>query len=215
MMMHNSTDIEQYILNHIDEEDEVLKELTRQTHMKVLRARMLSGHLQGQLLTMLVKMLSPKRILEIGTFTGYSAICMAKGLPEGGIIDTIEINDELQPLIDTYINKSGNRDKIKLHIGCALEIIPSLEGNFDMIFMDGDKREYPAYYTMLIDRLNPGGLMLADNVLWDGKVIEPLEPNDRQTKGILDFNDMVHQDDRVEKVILPIRDGITMIRKKS
>lgn len=209
-----SLDLEQYILDHIDAEDSVLTELTRQTYLKVLRARMLSGHVQGQLLYLLVKLLKPRRILEIGTFTGYSAICMAKGLPQDGLIHTIEINDELSPMIKSFICKSGNQHRIQLHIGSALDIVPTLDETFDLIFMDGDKREYPAYYQLVFDRLRPGGVILADNVLWDGKVVAPLDPNDRYTKGILDFNDMVHADSRVEKVILPIRDGITLIRKK-
>ena len=209
-----SLDLEQYILDHIDAEDSVLTELTRQTYLKVLRARMLSGHVQGQLLYLLVKLLQPRRILEIGTFTGYSAICMAKGLPQDGLIHTIEINDELCPMIESFIAKSGNQHRIQLHIGSALDIVPTLDETFDLIFMDGDKREYPAYYSLVFDRLRPGGVILADNVLWDGKVVAPLDPNDRYTKGILDFNDMVHADSRVEKVILPIRDGITLIRKK-
>lgn len=209
-----SLDLEQYILDHIDAEDSVLTELTRQTYLKVLRARMLSGHVQGQLLYLLVKLLKPRRILEIGTFTGYSAICMAKGLPQDGLIHTIEINDELCPMIESFIEKSGNQHRIQLHIGSALDIVPTLDETFDLIFMDGDKREYPAYYQLVFDRLRPGGVILADNVLWDGKVVAPLDPNDRYTKGILDFNDMVHADSRVEKVILPIRDGITLIRKK-
>lgn len=209
-----SLDLEQYILDHIDAEDSVLTELTRQTYLKVLRARMLSGHVQGQLLYLLVKLLKPRRILEIGTFTGYSAICMAKGLPQDGLIHTIEINDELCSMIESFIAKSGNQHCIQLHIGSALDIVPTLDETFDLIFMDGDKREYPAYYQLVFDRLRPGGVILADNVLWDGKVVAPLDPNDRYTKGILDFNDMVHADNRVEKVILPIRDGITLIRKK-
>lgn len=209
-----SLDLEQYILDHIDSEDSVLTELTRQTYLKVLRARMLSGHVQGQLLYLLVKLLKPRRILEIGTFTGYSAICMAKGLPQDGLIHTIEINDELCPMIELFIGKSGNQHRIQLHLGSALDIVPTLDETFDLIFLDGDKREYPAYYSLVFDRLRPGGVILADNVLWDGKVVAPLDPNDRYTKGILDFNDMVHADNRVEKVILPIRDGITLIRKK-
>lgn len=212
--MNPNIDLEQYILSHIDPEDAVLTELTRQTHLKVLRSRMLSGHLQGQLLYLLVKMLNPKRILEIGTFTGYSAICMAKGMPEGGLLHTIEINDELCPLIESFIHKSGNNGRIQLHQGSAIDIVPTLNETFDLVFMDGDKREYPAYYPLIMAKLRPGGVILADNVLWDGKVIQALDPNDRYTKGILEFNDMVRDDQRVEKVILPIRDGITLIRKK-
>jgi caffeoyl-CoA O-methyltransferase len=203
-----------YILGHISPEDDVLKELNRQTHVKILRPRMLSGHLQGQFLYLLCKMLNPKRILEIGTYTGYSAICMARGLALGGHIDTIEINDELKPFTQQFVDKAGLGDAISLHIGSALDIVPGLDAGFDLAFVDGDKREYPLYYPLVLEKLRPGGFMLADNVLWDGKVTQPLMPNDDYTKGILDFNRMVADDDRVEKVILPIRDGITIIRKK-
>lgn len=206
--------LDQYILSHISEEDALLKELNRQTHVKILRPRMLSGHMQGQFLYLLCKMLNPKRILEIGTYTGYSAICMARGLAEGGCLDTIEINDELKPFTEGFIARAGLGDVIKLHIGSALEIVPQLPDVYDLAFVDGDKREYPAYYDLVLGKLRSGGFMLADNVLWDGKVVQPLAPNDDYTKGILDFNRMVAEDRRVEKVILPIRDGITIIRKK-
>ncbi|MFT3737849.1 MAG: O-methyltransferase [Breznakibacter sp.] len=206
--------LEQYILDHITPEDDLLKELNRQTHVKVLRPRMLSGHLQGQFLYLLCKMINPSRILEIGTYTGYSAICMAKGLADGGHVDTIEVNDELLPFIAGFIQKAGLENIVRLHVGSAVDIVPRLEGLYDLAFIDGDKREYPVYYPLVLDKVRPGGFILADNVLWDGKVIKPLEPNDNYTRGILDFNTMVAEDDRVETVILPIRDGITVIRKK-
>ncbi len=207
-------EIEHYILKHIDEEDEVLRELDRETNLKVPGARMLSGHLQGQVLTMLSKMVQPHRILEIGTYTGYSAICLAKGLAENGKLITIEADDELGDIAGRYFKKSGLQDKIVPLCGYALDIIPSLNETFDLIFLDADKREYIAYYNLLFDKLRPGGYILADNTLWSGKVLKPLEAGDEQTAGVVAFNKMVKTDSRVEKVILPLRDGLTLIRKK-
>jgi len=205
--------IEEYILNHSDSEDPILAELNRETNLKVLRPRMLSGHLQGKILEMISKMIRPERILEIGTYTGYSAICMAKGLKENGILHSIEINDELEEIITKYIQKSGLKNKIKTLFGNALEIIPLLNESFDMVFIDGDKREYLEYYNLILNFVNPGGFILADNVLWSGKVIEMETPDDEYTKGIFDFNNFLKNDTRVEKVILPLRDGLTLIRK--
>ncbi len=214
--MNYTLDLEQYILDHIEEENEVLKQLNRQTHLKMLQPRMLSGHLQGQILKMLVQMIRPLNILEIGTYTGYSAISMALGLErEGAHIDTIEINDELEPFVKPFFRKVGFDKVITMHIGDALDVIPAMNKTFDLVFMDGDKRVYSQYYDMVMEKLTPGGYILADNVLWDGKIIEELHPNDAYTKGILEFNDRVKSDDRVEKVILPIRDGIYLIRKKA
>ncbi len=213
--MNYSIDLEQYILDHIEEESDVLKELNRQTHVKMLQPRMLSGHVQGQILKMLCQMINPLNVLEIGTFTGYSAISMASGMErEGAHVDTIEINDELAPFVNPFLEKAGLTEKISLHIGNALDVIPKLDKNYDLIFMDGDKRVYSEYYDLVFDKLNPGGYILADNVLWDGKVVEDLNPNDTYTKGILAFNKMIKEDERVEKVILPFRDGIFLIRKK-
>ncbi|MCU4177486.1 O-methyltransferase [Carboxylicivirga sp. N1Y90] len=209
-----SIELEQYILDHIDEEGEVLKDLNRQTHVKMLQPRMLSGHLQGQILKMLCQMIKPTNVLEIGTYTGYSALSMAGGLEKEAHIDTIEINDELEPFISSFINKAGCGDKISLHIGDALEVIPTLDKKYDLVFMDGDKRLYNEYYDLIFDKLNSGAYILADNVLWDGKVVEDVNPNDTYTKGILDFNKKIKLDSRVEKVILPFRDGIFLIRKK-
>jgi caffeoyl-CoA O-methyltransferase len=206
--------IEEYILNHSDDEDPVLAELNRETNLKILRPRMLSGHLQGKILEMLSKMIRPEKILEIGTYTGYSAICMAKGLTENGILHTIEINDELEEIITKYIQKSGLQKQINVHFGNALEIIPTLNKTFDLVFIDGDKREYLAYYDLVLNYVKPGGFILADNVLWSGKVIEMETPDDEYTKGIFDFNDFLKNDQRVEKVIMPLRDGLTLIRKK-
>jgi len=206
--------IEEYILNHSDDEDPLLAELNRETNLKILRPRMLSGHLQGKVLEMLSKMIRPEKILEIGTYTGYSAICLAKGLKEDGVLHTIEINDELEEIITKYIQKSGLQKQINVHFGNALEIIPTLNEKFDLIFIDGDKREYLDYYELVLNYLQPGGFILADNVLWSGKVIELETPDDEYTKGIFDFNDFLKNDKRVEKVILPLRDGLTLIRKK-
>jgi predicted O-methyltransferase YrrM len=213
-MTSNSIELEQYILDHIDEEIDILKELNRQTHIKMLQPRMLSGHIQGQILKMLCRMINPKTILEIGTFTGYSAISMAMGIDQANAtIDTIEINDENEEFIQSFIDKAGLQDVIKLHIGSAVDLIPGLNKTFDLVFMDGDKREYSLYYDLVFDKLSSGGYILADNVLWDGKVVQELQPNDAYTREILAFNKKVKEDDRVEKVILPFRDGITLIRK--
>jgi len=206
--------IEDYILDHSDQEDPVLAELNRETNLKVLRPRMLSGHLQGKVLEMISKMINPEKILEIGTYTGYSAICMARGLKEKGILHTIEINDELEDFILKYIKKAELENKIKLHFGDARSIIPELNEQFDLAFIDADKREYIEYYNIVLNYLNPGGFILVDNVLWSGKVIELDEPDDEYTKGVVEFNQYIKNDDRIEKVILPVRDGLTLIRKK-
>jgi len=206
--------IEEYILNHSDAEDPVLAKLNRETNLKVLRPRMLSGHLQGKILEMLSKMIQPERILELGTYTGYSAICLAKGLKENGILHTIEINDELEDIITKYISKTELKKKINTHFGDARTIIPELNEKFDLVFIDADKREYLEYYNLVFDFVKPGGFIFADNVLWSGKVIELDEPDDEYTKGIFDFNKFLKNDERVEKVILPLRDGLTLIRKK-
>ncbi|AHW59843.1 Predicted O-methyltransferase YrrM [Draconibacterium orientale] len=206
--------LHQYILDHIDEEDPVLTELDRETNLKVLGARMISGHLQGQVLTMLAKMIRPKTILELGTFTGYSAICLAKGLPEDGKLITIEVDDELEALAKKYFEKAGVAHLIEQKIGAATELIPSLDQSFDLVFIDADKREYVEYYQLLIDKMQPGAYIIADNTLWSGKVLDKPRHDDGQTIGILEFNKLVKNDDRVEKVILPLRDGMTVIRKK-
>lgn len=212
--MNSLKEIDKYILNHIDAEDEVLVELDRETNLKVLGARMISGHLQGQVLTMLSKMIQPKYILELGTFTGYSAICLAKGLQKNGKLITIEIDDELETLASKYFQKAGIADKVEQQIGSAIDIIPGLTQAFDLVFLDADKREYLSYYHLLIDKLKSGSYIIADNTLWSGKVLETPKTDDFQTKGILEFNKLVKNDPRVEKVILPLRDGMTVIRKK-
>ena len=206
--------LEKYILENIDPEDEILRELDRETHLKVLGARMLSGHLQGQVLTMLVKMIRPKNILEIGTFTGYSAICLAKGLSAGGKLVTIEIDDEMESFAQNYFMKSGLNSKITHLTGSALQIIPSLKETFDLVFIDGNKREYLAYYHVVFEKLEKGGFIIADNTLWNDKILDNPSPDDSQTIGIMEFNSYLKNDYRVEKVILPLRDGMTIIRKK-
>lgn len=212
--MDRRKEIHEYILNHIDVEDPILTELDRETNLKVLGARMISGHLQGQVLSMLSKMIRPKKILELGTFTGYSAICLAKGLQEGGKLFTIEIDDELEVLAAKYFKKAGIQDQVVQRIGSAAEIIPTLEEEFDLVFIDADKREYVKYYEILIENLKSGAYIIADNTLWDGKVLDELQKKDWQTKGILEFNTLIKNDTRIEKVILPLRDGMTLIRKK-
>ena len=214
-MNKSSIDLDQYILDHIDTEEDVLWELNRQTNLKVLRPRMVSGHLQGKLLKMICRMINPLKILEIGTFTGYSAISMATGLMrEGASIDTFEVNDELQPFIEGFISKAGYRNVINLYLGSALDIVPTLNRSYDLIFIDGDKREYPAYFHLAMKYLNEGGYILADNILWDGKVVDDVPPGDLYTRGILEFNRLVKDANRLEKVILPSRDGLFLIRKK-
>ena len=211
--MIDSVLLEQYILNHTSPEDDFLKELDRETHLKVLRSRMLSGHLQGQILSMISCMVKPRYILEIGTFTGYSALCLAKGLAENGQLHTIEIDDELESIARKYFEKSGMGNKIVQHIGDARQVISSLQHTFDLVFIDADKREYCDYYKLVFDHISVGGFLLADNILWNGKVVDPNETNDEQTRGILDFNNLVHNDIRVKNVILPVRDGIMLIQK--
>lgn len=211
--MSDSTLLDQYILDHTSPEDDFLKELDRETHLKVLRSRMLSGHLQGQILSMISSMIKPQYVLEIGTFTGYSALCLAKGLPETGQLHTIEIDDELESIARKYFRKSGMGSKIIQHIGDARQIISSLEQTFDLVFIDADKREYCDYYKLVFDKISVGGFLLADNILWNGKVIDPNEADDEQTRGILDFNDLVHNDKRVQNAILPVRDGIMLVQK--
>lgn len=206
--------IDQYSENHTSPESEVLANLNRDTQAKILRARMLSGHLQGRTLSMISHMMRPKRILEIGTYTGYSALCLAEGLTEDGLLHTIDINEELEDFTQSYFDKSEYGKKIKMHIGNAMEIIPELNETWDMVFIDADKSNYANYYNLVFDHVRPGGFIIADNVLWSGKVVEPLKPQDIDTKALLEFNDMVTKDERVENVLLPIRDGLMVARKK-
>ena len=207
-------DLDNYILTHIDTEPEYLYRLWRATNIYMLHGRMASGHLQGRLLKMLVRMIRPKNILEVGTFSGYSALCMAEGLDDGGKVYTFEINDEQEDFTRPWIENSPVADKIEFIIGDAITEAPKLGVLFDMAFIDGDKRTYVETYEMALSLLSPGGFILADNTLWDGHVTDPAYDKDHQTQGIRRFNDHVAQDDRVEKVILPLRDGLTLIRKK-
>lgn len=206
--------LEKYILAHTRDEDEVLANLYRETHIKFVNPNMVSGHLQGAILTMITNMISPAKILEIGTFTGYSAICLARGLKKNGCLDTIEINDELEDFILSYFKKAGVEKLINLHIGNALDLVKKLPGPYDLIFIDGDKREYSAYYNLVFEKVRPGGFIIADNVLWGGKVIDPEYKNDPFTKGIMEFNELVHNDIRIENVIFPVRDGLMLLKKK-
>ena len=213
--MKETDALDAYILQHIDEETEYLKALYRATHVKLLRPRMASGHLQGRMLKMFVQMIRLKQILEIGTYSGYSALCMAEGLEEGAMLHTFEINDEQEDFTRPWLEKSPYADKIKFYIGDALEMVPTMDITFDLVFMDGNKRFYLEYYEMVLKKMNAGGYIIADNTLWDGHVLEEHPHHtDTQTIGIKAFNDFVAADSRVEKVILPLRDGLTIIRKK-
>lgn len=203
--------LERYVEEMTSDEPELLKKLNRETHAKILKPRMLSGHLQGRVLSMLSRMIRPKKILEIGTYTGYAAICLAEGLEEGGMLHTIDINEELQDMVQQYILESGNKEKITLHIGNALDIIPTLQTNFDLVFIDADKENYSKYYDLLIDQLDSGSYLIADNVLWSGKVVEKVV--DEETKALMKFSQKVKEDSRVENVLFPIRDGLMVIRK--
>jgi len=206
--------IEEYISAHITPESSLLKNLYRETNLRLLNPRMASGHIQGRLLKMLVTMIRPQFILEVGTFTGYATLCMAEGLQEGAIIHTVEIDDELEDFIRKGFDGSPFSNRIRLHIGDALKLVPELGLRYDMIFLDGEKREYPKYYSVLMDYLNPGGYMIADNTLWDGHVVDSCYDSDPQTAAVKEFNDMVAADERVEVAMIPIRDGLTIIRKK-
>ena len=206
--------IEEYSLSHSDDEGELLAALNRDANVNLLRPRMLSGHLQGRILKMFCRMLAPKRVLEVGTYTAYATLCMAEGMAPDGRIHTIEINDEMEDFINKYLDRSPHKEKITVHFGDALEVIPKLGGEFDLVFIDADKRLYSEYYDLVFPMVRPGGLILADNTLWDGHVVEVPRSADKQTLGIMAFNDKIKRDDRVEKVILPLRDGLTMIWKK-
>jgi len=205
--------LEQYIREHTTCEDPLLEDLYRQTHIRFVNPNMVSGHIQGRLLEMISKMIQPENILEIGTFTGYSAICLAKGLSPGGMLYTIESNDELTSFAGTYFEKAGLSQVIKQLEGNALDIIPGLKITFDLVFIDGDKREYADYYKIVFDKVSPGGYILADNVLWGGKALDK-GTRDPQAKGIIEFNEMISKKTDIENIILPVRDGLMLIRKK-
>lgn len=207
--------ISKYAEDHTQHESDVLQQLNRDTWANVLIPRMLSGHMQGRILSMISKIHQPKTILEIGTYTGYSALCLAEGLAENGILHTIDINEELEEMVTSYINKAGMNEAIKMHVGNALEIIPNLEASFDLVFIDADKENYSNYYDMVIDRMPSGGLLIADNVLWSGKVLDSIQiEKDEETRALHQFNEKIHADERVENVLFPVRDGLMVVRKK-
>ena len=205
--------IEDYIRKNSSKEPEILKDLNKETHLKVLNPRMLSGHIQGRFLSIITKLIKPKKILEIGTYTGYSAICMAEGLIENGIIHTIDINEELVSIQNKYFAKSKCNNSIIQHVGDARNIIKSIDEKFDLVFLDADKENYIEYYELVIEKVRKGGLIIADNVLWTGKVVEPEKDDDELTQYLIDFNKMINEDDRVENIILPLRDGLNIILK--
>ena len=212
--------LDRYILEHTQAEEALLHELDCVTHQRMVAPRMLSGHLQGKLLTMLTRMIRPKSVLEIGTFTGYSALSIAAGLEEDAWLDTIEVDDELEPLACSFFERSQHGHKIRMHIGSALEVAPRLHTQYDLVFIDGDKREYPAYYRMLMGDdggtplVQSGAFLVADNILWSGKVVQPVAHNDRHTQALIECNRRVVADSRGENVIVPLRDGLNLIRIK-
>ena len=203
-------DINEYCEKYTQKEDDVLYQLHRETHQKILRPRMLSGHLQGQILTFFSKMIQPSRILEIGTYTGYSAICLGRGLKAGGKMHTIDINEELEDFANSYFEKAGLKDQITMHVGNAMEIALKIDEQWDLVFIDADKENYINYYNLVFDQVKPGGYIISDNVLWSGRV---LDPKDKSDKAIHEFNERVIQDGRVESVLLTVRDGLNCIIK--
>lgn len=207
--------LEQYILDHIIDENPLMARLYRETQLRMVNGRMCSGHMQGSLLTLLSKLIRPSRILEIGTYTGYSALCLAEGLSDQGIVHTIEINDELEGLASSFFEESGRRDRIVQHIGDAEAVVPNLDEIFDLVFIDADKRKYLAHYQLVFPKVAIGGVIIADNTLWAGKVIQKVARTDEQTIRILEFNNFVQSDPRVETFMIPVRDGMTVLRKIS
>jgi predicted O-methyltransferase YrrM len=207
-----SQDLEDYIANHSQKEPELLKALDKETYQKILLPRMLSGHFQGRVLSMLSKLVNPLNILEIGTYTGYSALCLCEGMKEHGVLHTIDIKEELVDFQRKYFDKSPWGNQIKQHLGEAIAIIPTLDLKFDLVFIDADKENYIHYFELIVPKMNQGGIILSDNVLWSGKVLEPLQKNDLSTKILLEYNQMLIDDPRVETVLLPIRDGLTVSR---
>jgi predicted O-methyltransferase YrrM len=208
-----SEDLENYVANHSQAEPELLAKLNKETHQKILQPRMLSGHFQGRVLSMLSKIIRPKNILEIGTYTGYAALCLAEGLPDEGKLITIDVNEELQARVQGYFNDSNYKGQIDYRIGDAMELIPTLPEMWDLVFIDADKKNYLNYYDLVIERMNPGGIILADNILWSGKVIDEAA-QDRETVLLRKYNERIQADERVENILLPIRDGIMVARKK-
>ena len=209
-----SEKIDKYVVKHSENEPQLLKALSRETYQKVLQPRMISGHYQGRVLSILSKLIRPNVILEIGTYTGYSALCLAEGLDPDGILHTIDINEELVDFQRRYFNKSAYGPQILQHLGPAADIIPTLDTKFDLIFIDADKPNYIVYFNQIIDKLNPGGVIISDNVLWSGKVVEELDSKDLSTKIVLEYNTLLKEDSRLETVLLPIRDGLTVSIRK-
>lgn len=205
--------IDDYACSHTQNESQILSELNRETWAKVLIPRMLSGHLQGRSLSMFSKMIRPKSILEIGTYTGYSAICLAEGLQNNGKLYTIDINEELESMSSSYFKKAGIADKVTQFVGNALEIIPTINDRFDLVFIDADKENYSNYFDIVIDKMPVGGFIIADNVLWSGKVVEKVSDNDSETKALINYNSKIHQSERVENLLLPVRDGLMICQK--
>jgi len=206
--------LEKYLSSHIDPEPEMLQQLNRDTQVNLLNGRMVSGHYQGRLMVMLCRMIRPKRVLELGTFTGYSALCFAEGMDPDAELHTIEHNDELEDIARKWFSQSEYGSRINLHIGDALELIPQMDGLFDLVFIDADKRQYLEYYEAVFPKVKSGGFILADNTLWNGKVLRKIAPNDAQSLAVSKFNDYIANDSRIEKILLPIRDGLTIIYKK-
>jgi predicted O-methyltransferase YrrM len=207
-----SEELENYVAAHSENEPELLAQLNKETHQKILQPRMLSGHFQGRVLSMLSKIIHPKNILEIGTYTGYAALCLAEGITHDGTLDTIDNNEELVDFQKKYFDASIYKNRIVQHLGNALEIIPTLNKKFDLVFIDADKENYINYFNMVVPMMNKGGIILSDNVLWSGKVLEELKANDKSTKVLLEYNQLLKDDPRVETVLLPIRDGLTVSR---
>lgn len=207
-------EVDHFVTKNTENEPDILNELNHETWEKVLIPRMLSGHLQGRVLSMLTHMINPKTILEIGTYTGYSAICMAEGLEKGGKIHTIDINEELESMVKKYIVKAGLQDTIINHVGNAMDIIPTLPDTFDLVFIDADKTNYANYYDLVFDQVNKGGYIIADNVLWSGKVADGKKNQDNDTQALIAYSEKIHNDDRVQNVLFPIRDGLMIARKK-
>jgi len=213
-MQFLSEALESYVVSHTQDEPKLLQELTKETWQKILTPRMLSGHFQGRVLAMISKLVQPKIILEIGTYTGYSALCLAEGLHPEGLLHTIDKNEELAPFSKKYFDKSDYKNKIIQHQGNALEVIKKLDLKFDLVFIDADKKNYSNYFHLIIEKINKGGVIISDNVLWSGKVIEPIKLNDNETSALLVYNKLLKQDSRIETVLLPIRDGLTISRVK-
>ncbi len=205
-------ELDDYVVAHSQKEPELLQQLTRETYQKILQPRMLSGHYQGRVLSMISKLVNPSSVLEIGTYTGYSALSLAEGMQKNGQLHTIDVNEELVDFQRKYFDKSGYGGQIHQHLGSAIGIIPTLDIKFDLVFIDADKPNYVNYFNIIIDKMNPGGIILSDNVLWSGKILEPLQPKDESTRVLLEYNKLLNEDPRIETVLLPIRDGLTVSR---